>query len=95
MGTRPNDLEENEPGLLQTYMDVTGCSESDARNVLMYVCSEKKFEDESETMEDGFWSRGEEIRDWNFEGHKNGRAKLDRLVHELAPTVTMQPAHAS
>ena len=95
MEARLNDLEEDEPGLLRIYMDLTGCSEADARNVLMFVCSEKEFETESEALGNGLYSPEQSIPDWNLETNKNGMAKLDRLVHELVPSVTMQTAHAS
>ena len=94
MGTRLNHLEEDEPGLLRMYMDLTGCSEADARSVLMFVCSEKEFEAESETMGKSLYYSEQSMPDWNFEGNKNGMAKLDHLVHELVPPVTIQAVHA-
>ena len=95
METFPNDLAENEPRLLRLYMDLTGSREPDARNVFMYVCSEKELQEESGRTEDGFWSSGEAILGWSFERHKNGRSKLDRLVHDLVSSATAQPAHVS
>ena len=94
MGTRLNHLGEDEPGLLRMYMDLTGCSEADARNVLMYVCSEKEFESESEALANDLCWSGRSSPDRNLEGNKNGIAKLDHLAHELVPPVTIQAVHA-